>query len=550
MPEQLILDYRTGGSSVLNLGEPVEDDLSRLVLDRTRMLLVSRGNEAAIQLFDALDFHLRHASNGFGDEFFAIVAQVSPQRLAEYRVAQRPVLDRAAQDLRLAADNAHEGEEEVRFIALTLADNIVRGLHGEYAFEEREHGRGGFATVHRARDAQGKLLALKRLYVRDEEAAARLRREIQEQQRIVHRAVMPIVDHDPAYRWFVMPFADENMTGPYLAATLHSPLLLHVLRTAAHGLAAAHALGLVHRDVSPRNLLRVGSQWVVGDWGVVRRPRGMTTLVRTQGELGTNGFAAPELFRDAHEAGPAADVYALGRLAAWATTRKWPDQNRPLLPEGPWRHFVRRTTELEASRRVQTMQDVLSLLDEVERDLWSPEASGGSSRHPTPPELVGRLPDRAAARELLELGAASLDDADLFLDCIAHVDAGALDAFVHERPDDADALVTAMEGHVLDRHRWVGRDFNSSNRVIAWLRSAATVAVGRRRDGLLEDAATALFRAEARCDGERTGSEEGPEEATVFHPGVQGGRGSAVQGGRPLDRAGRVRPGSDGDVAA
>ncbi len=110
-----------------------------------------------------------------------------------------------------------------------------------------------------------------------------------------------------------------------------------------------------------------------------RRPSSVSPSSSSEtrnGELGTTGFAAPELFGDAHRAGPAADVYALGRIAAWAVTREWPQQNVPLLPTGAWRQFVRHTTEHDAARRPQEMKEVLSMLDQVEVGLRDGAGSG------------------------------------------------------------------------------------------------------------------------------------------------------------------------------
>ena len=57
---------------------------------------------------------------------------------------------------------------------------------------------------------------------------------------------------------------------------------------------------------------------------------------------------------------------AISRIAAWAKTRAWPEQNIPLIPKGPWSEFVRRATEHDVMMRVQDMSEVASLLADVE----------------------------------------------------------------------------------------------------------------------------------------------------------------------------------------
>ena len=78
--------------------------------------------------------------------------------------------------------------------------------------------------------------------------------------------------------------------------------------------------------------------------------------------FGTAGFAAPELWDDAHAADGRADIYSLGRVVAWATTGQWPKPNIPLIPKGSWQEFVAKTTTLDVGERVQDLNGVLQLL--------------------------------------------------------------------------------------------------------------------------------------------------------------------------------------------
>jgi len=140
---------------------------------------------------------------------------------------------------------------------------------------------------------------------------------------------MPIVDFDAdAFAWFAMPLAEGALDS--LACPVDVDQLKAVLRDAAAGLLAAHTLGFVHRDIKPSNILKLidadGERWVVADWGIVRRPEGQTTANDTLrgAVLGTEGFAPPEAYSDAHAASFAWDSYSLGRVAAWATTGTWP----------------------------------------------------------------------------------------------------------------------------------------------------------------------------------------------------------------------------------
>jgi serine/threonine-protein kinase len=82
----------------------------------------------------------------------------------------------------------------------------------------------------------------------------------------------------------------------------------------ATALAHAHEAGLVHRDVKPANvLLGPGGEIKVADFGIAAATGDGTRLTEVGTVLGTASYLAPEQ-AEGHEAGPPADVYALGAL--------------------------------------------------------------------------------------------------------------------------------------------------------------------------------------------------------------------------------------------
>src|SRR6266700_3758159 len=119
--------------------------------------------------------------------------------------------------------------------------------------------------------------------------------------------------------WRGMDLVLELVHGPSLTQVLAGgPLaparVLDVVAQVAAGLAAAHAAGVMHRDIKPGNLLVDPDGRVkITDFGIASAA-GSAPLTRTGTVLGTPAYLAPERLAGA-SAGPASDLYALGMVA-------------------------------------------------------------------------------------------------------------------------------------------------------------------------------------------------------------------------------------------
>ena len=368
--------------------------------------------------------------------------------------------------------------------------------HDLYRLDATPIGDGGQAHVFRAQNGNsGDFVALKRRKGALDEAKDRMRREIEIQSSINHPNVMPILDYDrDEYQWFTMPLAEYSCDT--LSLPIDSTILSEILKSAAEGVQAAHANGFVHRDIKPSNLLLLqNGNWVVADWGIVRRPHGQTTVkhTRTGVLLGSEGFAPPEAHDTAHSATAAWDSYSLGRVAAWASTGKWPVPNIELIAPEPWRRFVRVLTDPSATRRPQNMTEVLELLARVGTE---PPVVAGVSQALLDAAKAG---DKDAGIKVLKAGLDTPDDAEFFIDEVAQVIGDGLEHLVIDYPDDARKLLDLMEKH-FSTIEWYGRDFDYLNVPLHWIQSVAEAAADAGNLDLLEDACESLFRLEPATD--------------------------------------------------
>ncbi|MBC7272953.1 MAG: serine/threonine protein kinase, partial [Streptomyces sp.] len=184
-------------------------------------------------------------------------------------------------------------------------------------------GSGGMGRVWRAHDeVLHRAVAIKELtaalYVSEsdqERLLARTRAEARAAARINHSAVVTVhdvLDHD-GRPWLVMELVegrsladavkDDGRMEPAEAVRIG----LWVLRA----LRAAHAAGVLHRDIKPGNvLLARDGRVLLTDFGIAQI-EGDNTITRTGEVVGSVDYLAPERIRG-HDPGPASDLWALG----------------------------------------------------------------------------------------------------------------------------------------------------------------------------------------------------------------------------------------------
>ncbi|MYW04816.1 serine/threonine-protein kinase, partial [Streptomyces sp. SID3343] len=187
----------------------------------------------------------------------------------------------------------------------------------------RRLGAGGMGVVYLGVDRHGKKVALK--LIRQElagnpEFRSRFAREVAAAAMVRGNRTAPLVDADPnAERPWL---ATEYVPGPSLQRRVgdRGPLgcldLARVGSAVADGLVSVHAVGVVHRDVKPSNILLSPDGPQIIDFGIAYAD-GAGTLTVTGTAVGSPGFLAPEQVRG-QTVTPATDIFALGVTLAYA----------------------------------------------------------------------------------------------------------------------------------------------------------------------------------------------------------------------------------------
>ncbi|MGI5446336.1 protein kinase domain-containing protein [Streptomyces sp. CA-243310] len=231
-------------------------------------------------------------------------------------------------------------------------------------------------TVWRATDELlGRSVAVKELHVGDGTEATGALREARTAAQVRHPHVVVVHDvvEDDGRPYIVMELVD----GGSLADRLTAAGPLDPAETARTGLAllgaltAAHARGVLHRDVKPANvLMEAGTDRVVlTDFGIAHLA-GATTISETGAFVGSPEYTSPERMQGA-AAGPESDLWSLGALLCAALTGESPfhrdslggvlhavvhDEIRPPAKAGPLLPVIRGLLDRDPERRLDAAE--------------------------------------------------------------------------------------------------------------------------------------------------------------------------------------------------
>ena len=267
------------------------------------------------------------------DTFTKAAAEDTATFIAKPAVDQATFVGDVRSSKQSDSKQSEESESDWDVPTATAQPTVAFSIRGYKILSEL--GRGGMGVVYKARQLRpGRLVAIKTIHapkMASQEHLLRFQAEAEAAGRLDHRGIVPVyeVGEDGGVHFFSMGFVE----GTDLEKKARDKILscgeaAEICRDIAEALEYAHQQGVIHRDIKPQNIL-IGTDGKprITDFGLAKLANQDAELTGSGQIMGTAAYMPPEQATGkTNEAGPTADVYALGATLYRCVTGRPPFQ--------------------------------------------------------------------------------------------------------------------------------------------------------------------------------------------------------------------------------
>lgn len=288
---------------------------------------------------------------------------------------------------------------------MTQSENAPTTLAGGRYLLVSPLGEGGMATVYRCFDQRLQVWrAIKVLnpkYASSKKVKARFDTEAQTMALLEHHNIVRVYDVGTIgeISYIVMELVEGGTPVDWLESYGAMPprLAVRVVEDVCRGIEAAHAKGIIHRDIKPHNvMITTDGVCRVTDFGIARVGDGDRSMTKTGAVMGTWGYMAPEQRSDAKTVDERGDVYAIAATLYTLLTNRIPmdlfaaDRDKSVMsgvPEALYDIMIK-ATDYDRDHRYASVADLREAL-----------AGAAEVLPPDPPDTPPLVHGRAERRD-------------------------------------------------------------------------------------------------------------------------------------------------------